>query len=145
MNDLLHIVKDDTPQHGHQHRLRYQQQQQPQQRYQQQQYEQQHEQQYHDQDNYGHGYGGDVEQGRNGWDSPSASTPAISDDMQQFFAKSKEIQMYMTEIRHRQHELWQMHEQSKTLVRRQEITPHRQRMQVSRDWVWLCWLETAEQ
>jgi hypothetical protein len=36
----------------------------------------------------------------------------------------------MSEIRHRQHELWQMHEQSKTLVRRQEIVPHRERMQV---------------
>jgi hypothetical protein len=50
--------------------------------------------------------------------------------MQQFFAKTKDVQMYMSEIRHRQHELWQMHEQSKTLVRRQEITPHRERMQV---------------
>jgi hypothetical protein len=45
----------------------------------------------------------------------------------------------MSEIRHRQHDLWQMHEQSKTLVRRQEITPHRQRMQVRTSYA-LCWL-----
>lgn len=124
MNDLLHIVKDDAPQqYGHQQQHpRQQQQRHPQQqRYQQQQYEQQ---QYHDQNDYGH----DVEEGRNGWDSPTHQ--GTSDDMQQFFAKTKEIQAYMNEIRHRQHDLWQMHEQSKTLVRRQDILPHRQRMQV---------------
>jgi hypothetical protein len=129
MNDLLHIVKDDSPQYGHQQqhgrqhrpqqRMSYQQQQQP--------YEQHYEQQYHDQNNDGQGYGRDVEEGRNGYDSP---THGVSDDMQQFFAKTKDVQMHMSEIRHRQHELWQMHEQSKTLVRRQEITPHRERMQV---------------
>lgn len=130
MNDLLHIVKDDTPQHGHEQQhprhpqqLRYQPQQQ--------QYEQHYEQQYHDQNNhYGDGYGHDVEEGRGAWDSAGQAAPSISDEMQQFFAKTKEIQMYMSEIRHRQQDLWQMHEQSKTLVRRQEITPHRQRMQV---------------
>jgi hypothetical protein len=40
------------------------------------------------------------------------------------------LQAMMAEIRQRQRELWAMHEQSKTLVRRQDILPHRQRMQV---------------
>lgn len=56
----------------------------------------------------------------------------MDDDMQQFFAKTKEIQLYMNDIRHLQHQLWQMHEQSRDLVRRQDITPHRQHMQVGR-------------
>ncbi|KAF6265534.1 s-syntaxin-like protein [Scenedesmus sp. NREL 46B-D3] len=49
--------------------------------------------------------------------------------MADFFAKTEELQSSMNQIRTRQQELWKMHEQSKSIVRRNEITAHREQMQ----------------
>lgn len=100
MNDLLHVVKG-----GEQHGLHHQQQ---------------------------HGdtrAAADVEAGWGG----AASAPGYGDggaDMQAFFARAKEVQASMDVVRGKQRDLWRMHEHSKTIVRRQEITEQRERMQV---------------
>lgn len=50
--------------------------------------------------------------------------------MADFFAKTEELQSSMNQIRTKQEQLWKMHEQSKSIVRRNEITAHREQMQV---------------
>lgn len=49
--------------------------------------------------------------------------------MADFFAKTEELQSSMNQIRTKQEQLWKMHEQSKSIVRRNEITAHREQMQ----------------
>jgi hypothetical protein len=70
-------------------------------------------------------HGHDLEAGQ----MPEFQT-AAGQDMQQFFDKTREIQMMMEHIRAQQHDLWKMHEQSKVIVRTKEMTDHRERMQV---------------
>jgi hypothetical protein len=64
-------------------------------------------------------------------DSPP-EVPGQDKSMADFFAKTEELQSSMNQIRAKQQELWKMHEQSKSIVRRNEITAHREQMQVRR-------------
>lgn len=68
---------------------------------------------------------GDIEMGY------TSSMEGAGQDMQQFFAKAKEIQISMDQIRAKQKDLWRMHEQGKQIVKRQDMTAHRDQMQVS--------------
>eukprot|EP00882_Tetradesmus_deserticola_P009197 GHRQ01009700.1.p1 GENE.GHRQ01009700.1~~GHRQ01009700.1.p1 ORF type:complete len:398 (+),score=186.60 GHRQ01009700.1:460-1653(+) len=64
-------------------------------------------------------------------DSPAdaASPTGLDNHMADFFSKTEELQRGMNQIRAKQVELWKMHEQSKSIVRRNEITAHREQMQ----------------
>lgn len=67
---------------------------------------------------------GDIEMGY------TSSMEGPGQDMQQFFAKAKELQVSMDQIRVKQRDLWRMHEQGKQIVKRQDMTAHREEMQV---------------
>jgi hypothetical protein len=64
-------------------------------------------------------------------ESPPGGEAAGQDkSMADFFSKTEELQSNMNQIRAKQQELWKMHEQSKSIVRRNEIIAHREQMQV---------------
>jgi hypothetical protein len=118
MNDLLHFVKDDS--HGPSSGGGFRDQQ---------------DLAYGGSGQYGSGSAGPSSGAYDSYsrpDSPpgAAEVPGQDKSMADFFAKTEELQSSMNQIRAKQQELWKMHEQSKSIVRRNEITAHREQMQV---------------
>jgi hypothetical protein len=112
MNDLLHFVKDDSRGPSSSGGFR-------------------------DQQDLEYGSGaagtssGAYDPYNNRLESPPGGEAAGQDkSMAEFFSKTEELQSNMNQIRAKQQELWKMHEQSKSIVRRNEITAHREQMQV---------------
>jgi hypothetical protein len=112
MNDLLHFVKDDSRGPSSSGGFR-------------------------DQQDLEYGGGaagtssGAYDPYNNRLESPPGEAAAGQDkSMADFFSKIEELQSNMNQIRAKQQELWKMHEQSKSIVRRNEITAHREQMQV---------------
>jgi hypothetical protein len=74
----------------------------------------------------------------------AAATPSAdkSKDMEEFFLRVDEVKRSIAEIKAKHREIQRMHEQSKTIIRKNEIQQHRSDMQVC---VCVClWREGGE-